>query len=153
MLTEGDTIPNLTVEDDAGKRVKTKDLLGGSLLLYFYPKDDTPGCTNEASQFRDLLARFKKKKIRVVGVSRDSVASHQTFKKKHSLPFELLSDVDSKLCDAFGVIVEKSNYGKTYAGIQRSTFLIDAKGKIVKVWPKVTADGHAEEVLAYLSEP
>ncbi len=151
MLTEGDTMPNVTVEDDAGKRVKTKDLLDGSLLLYFYPKDDTPGCTNEASQFRDLLARFKRKKVRVVGVSRDSVASHQKFKKKYSLTFELLSDVDSKLCDAFGVIVEKSNYGKTYMGIQRSTFLIDAKGKIVKVWPKVTADGHAEEVLEYLS--
>ncbi len=151
MLTEGDTMPNVTVEDDAGKRVKTKDLLDGSLLLYFYPKDDTPGCTNEASQFRDLLARLKRKKVRVVGVSRDSVASHQKFKKKYSLTFELLSDVDSKLCDAFGVIVEKSNYGKTYMGIQRSTFLIDAKGKIVKVWPKVTADGHAEEVLEYLS--
>ncbi|MHB8433856.1 MAG: thioredoxin-dependent thiol peroxidase [Candidatus Tyrphobacter sp.] len=152
MLTQGDTMPNVTVEDDAGKRVATKDLLGGSLLLYFYPKDDTPGCTNEASQFRDLLARFKRKKVRIVGVSRDTVASHQKFKKKYALPFELLSDVESKLCDAFGVIVEKSNYGKTYMGIARSTFLIDAKGTIVKVWPKVTADGHAEEVLAYLSQ-
>ncbi len=153
MLTEGDKMPVVALDDDAGKRVKTTDLLSGSLLLYFYPKDDTPGCTNEASQFRDLLARFKRKKVRVIGVSRDSVESHQKFKKKYSLPFELLSDVDSKLCDAFGVIVDKQNYGKTYRGIQRSTFLIDSKGKIVKVWPKVTADGHADEVLAYLTSP
>jgi thioredoxin-dependent peroxiredoxin len=151
MLTEGDKLPAISLEDDAGKRVKTTDLLDGSLLLYFYPKDDTPGCTNEASQFRDLLPRFKRKKVRVVGVSRDSVASHQKFKKKYSLTFPLLADVDSKLCDAFGVIVDKQNYGKTYKGIQRSTFLINEKGKIVKVWPKVTADGHADEVLEYLS--
>jgi peroxiredoxin Q/BCP len=150
MLREGENMPVLTVEDDGGKRVKTTDLLDGSLVLYFYPKDDTPGCTNEASQFRDLLPRFKRRKARVVGVSRDSVASHQKFKKKYSLTFPLLSDTDSKLCDAFGVIVEKENYGKKYLGIQRSTFLIDAKGKIVKVWPKVIADGHAQEVLHYL---
>lgn len=151
MLTEGDKMPALTVEDDSGKRVKTRDLLGpGMLVLYFYPKDDTPGCTNEASQFRDLLARFKRKKVKVVGASRDSVESHQRFKKKYSLTFPLLADVDSELCDAFGVIVDKQNYGKTYKGIQRSTFLIDEKGTIVKVWPKVTADGHAQEVLHHL---
>lgn len=131
-------MPSVTVEDDSGKKVNTTDLLGGSLVLYFYPKDDTPGCTNEASQFRDLLSQFESKKARVVGVSRDSAESHQRFKKKYSLPFELLSDVDSKLCDAFGVT-------------KRSTFLIDAKGTIVKVWPQVTADGHAQEVLDYLS--
>ena len=152
MLTTGDKLPNVTLEDDAGKRVKTSDLLGGMLVLYFYPKDDTPGCTSEASQFRDLLARFKRRKVRVVGVSRDSVASHQKFKKKYSLTFPLLSDVDSKLCNAFGVIVEKSNYGKTYLGVQRSTFLIDEKGKIVNVWPSVKADGHAQEVLDYLTD-
>jgi peroxiredoxin Q/BCP len=152
MLSEGDGLPSISLEDDAGKHVKTTELLNGSLVLYFYPKDDTPGCTNEASQFRDLLPQFKRRKVRIVGVSRDDVASHQKFKKKYSLPFTLLSDVDSKLCDAFGVIVDKQNYGKTYKGIQRSTFLIDAKGKIVKVWPKVTADGHAQEVLDYLSE-
>lgn len=152
MLSTGDTLPNVTLEDDTGKRIKTPELLGGRLVLYFYPKDDTPGCTNEASQFRDLLARFKRKHVRVVGVSRDSVASHQKFKKKYGLTFPLLSDVDSKLCHAFGVIVEKSNYGKTYLGVQRSTFLIDEKGKIVHVWPNVKADGHAEEVLGYISE-
>ncbi len=153
MLSTGDKLPNVTVEDDTGKRVKTSDLLDGMLILYFYPKDDTPGCTNEASQFRDLLPRFKRRKVRIAGVSRDSVASHQKFKKKYGLTFPLLSDVDSKLCDAFGVIVEKSNYGKTYLGIQRSTFLIDEKGKIVHVWPNVKADGHAQEVLDYLSSP
>ena len=152
MLTEGDKMPSVSVEDDRGQHVETTDLLGGRLVLYFYPKDDTPGCTNEASQFRDLLPQFERKKARIVGVSRDSVASHQKFKEKYSLPFELLSDVDSKLCDAFGVIVEKSNYGKTYQGIQRSTFVVDANGKIEKVWPKVTADGHAAEVLEYVSK-
>ena len=144
-------MPVLSVVDDSGKPIKTSELLGDSLLIYFYPKDDTPGCTNEASQFRDLLPRFKDKKVRVVGVSRDTVASHRKFKEKYSLPFELLADVDSRLCDAFGVIVEKQNYGKTYVGIQRSTFLIDASGKIVKTWPSVKADGHAREVLDYLS--
>lgn len=152
MLSEGDKLPVVMLEDDSGKRVKTTDLLNGSLVLYFYPKDDTPGCTNEASQFRDLLARFKRKGVRIAGVSRDSVASHQRFKKKYSLTFPLLSDPDSKLCDAFGVIVDKQNYGKTYKGIQRSTFVIDATGTIVKVWPKVNADGHAQEVLDYLSQ-
>ncbi len=152
MLSEGDKLPVVTLEDDSGKRVKTTDFLNGALVLYFYPKDDTPGCTNEASQFRDLLARFKRKGVRVAGVSRDSVASHQKFKKKYSLTFPLLSDPDSKLCDAFGVIVDKQNYGKTYKGIQRSTFVIDATGTIVKVWPKVNADGHAQEVLDYLSQ-
>ncbi|HEY9084380.1 MAG TPA: peroxiredoxin [Candidatus Tyrphobacter sp.] len=138
MLTEGDKMPNVSVEDDRGQRVETADLLGGRLVLYFYPKDDTPGCTIEASQFRDLLPQFERKKARVVGVSRDPVASHQEFKKKYSLPFELLSDVDSTLYDAFGV-----------SG--RSTFVIDETGKIVKIWPKVTAEGHAREVLEYLS--
>lgn len=152
MLSEGDKMPSVAVQDDSGKRTETADLLGGDLILYFYPKDDTPGCTNEASQFRDLLPKFKRKSVRIAGVSRDSVASHQKFKKKYSLTFPLLSDIDSKLCDAFGVIVEKENYGKKYLGIQRSTFLIDATGTIVKVWPRVTADGHAQEVLDYLAD-
>lgn len=138
MLSEGDVMPSVTVEDDSGKPVKTTDLLGGTLVLYFYPKDDTPGCTNEASQFRDLHSRFEEKSVRVVGVSRDSVESHRAFKKKYSLTFPLLADVDSKLRDVFGVS-------------KRSTFLIDESGTIVKVWPQVTADGHAQEVLDYIS--
>jgi len=150
MLAEGDKLPSLTVADDAGKPLKTADLLGGPLVLYFYPKDDTPGCTNEASQFRDLYAKFQKKGARIVGVSRDDAASHQKFKTKYKIPFTLLADTESKLCNAFGVIVEKNMYGKKSMGIQRSTFLINEKGVIVKVWPKVKVDDHADEVLASL---
>jgi peroxiredoxin Q/BCP len=150
VLTEGDKLPKITISDDSGADISTTDLLGGSLVLYFYPKDDTPGCTNEASQFRDLHAKFKKKGARIVGVSRDSAASHQKFKTKYSIPFTLLADTDSQLCDAFGVIVEKNMYGKKSMGVQRSTFLIDAKGTIVRIWPKVKVDDHADEVLASL---
>jgi thioredoxin-dependent peroxiredoxin len=151
LLGVGDKLPAVTLLDDRGEKVKTADLLDGHLILYFYPKDDTPGCTSEASQFRDIYKQFQKKKARIVGVSRDSVESHQKFKKKYSIPFELLADTESKLCEAFGVIVEKTMYGKKRMGIQRSTFLIDANGKIVKVWPRVTVDEHAEEVLSSLS--
>ena len=151
MLGVGDTLPAVTLLDDRGEKIKTTDLLGGHLILYFYPKDDTPGCTSEASQFRDVYKQFQKKNARVVGVSRDSVESHQKFKKKYSIPFALLADTESKLCDAFGVIVEKTMYGKKRLGIQRSTFSIDEKGKIVNVWPRVSVDEHAEEVLSSLS--
>jgi peroxiredoxin Q/BCP len=152
LLGEGDRLPEVTVLDDQGTQLTTGQLLGeGPLVLYFYPKDDTPGCTSEASQFRDLYPQFQKKRARIVGVSRDSVESHQRFKKKYSIPFALLADTESKLCDAFGVIVEKNLYGKKSKGIARSTFLIDAAGKIVRVWPKVNVDEHADEVLAALS--
>ncbi len=150
MLHEGDRLPAVTLLDDEGNTVKTTELLGAPLVLYFYPKDDTPGCTSEASQFRDLYAQFEKKKARIVGVSRDSVESHQRFKKKYSIPFALLADTDSQLCDAFGVIVEKNMYGKKSLGLQRATFLIDGAGTITKVWPKVNVDEHADEVLAAL---
>jgi peroxiredoxin len=151
LLGVGDKLPAITLLDDRGEKVKTTDLLDGHLILYFYPKDDTPGCTSEASQFRDIYKQFQKKNARVVGVSRDSVESHQKFIKKYSIPFTLLADTESKLCDAFGVVVEKTMYGKKRMGIQRSTFLIDAKGKIVNVWPRVSVDEHAEEVLSSLS--
>ncbi|MFY9738379.1 MAG: peroxiredoxin [Candidatus Cybelea sp.] len=150
MLGEGDRLPAVTLLDDRGAQLTTTDLLGGPLILYFYPKDDTPGCTSEASQFRDLYSQFQAKKARIVGVSRDSAESHRRFKEKFSIPFELLADTESKLCDAFGVIVEKNMYGKKSKGIARSTFLIDGSGKIVKVWPKVNVDEHADEVLASL---
>ncbi|MFZ0573859.1 MAG: peroxiredoxin [Candidatus Cybelea sp.] len=150
MLGEGDRLPAVTLLDDRGAQLTTTDLLGGPLILYFYPKDDTPGCTSEASQFRDLYPQFQAKKARIVGVSRDSAESHRRFKEKFSIPFELLADTESKLCDAFGVIVEKNMYGKKSKGIARSTFLIDGSGKIVKVWPKVNVDEHADEVLASL---
>jgi peroxiredoxin Q/BCP len=150
LLGEGDRLPAVTLLDDRGAQVTTTDLLGGPLILYFYPKEDTPGCTSEASQFRDLYPQFQEKKARIVGVSRDSAESHRRFKEKFSIPFELLADTESKLCDAFGVIVEKNMYGKKSKGIARSTFLIDGSGKIVKVWPKVNVDEHADEVLASL---
>jgi thioredoxin-dependent peroxiredoxin len=137
MLGEGDRLPSVTVLDDEGASVTTTEFLGAPLVLYFYPKDDTPGCTSEASQFRDVYDRFQAKKARIVGVSRDSVESHQRFKKKFSIPFTLLADTGSKLYSALGVT-------------GRSTFLIDEDGKIVKVWPKVNVDEHAEEVLASL---
>jgi peroxiredoxin Q/BCP len=150
VLSEGDRLPDVRLLDDEGNSVATSDLLGAPLVLYFYPKDDTPGCTSEASQFRDLYKQFQKKDARIVGVSRDTPESHQKFKEKFSIPFTLLADTESKLCDAFGVIVEKTMYGKKRMGIARSTFLIDDKGTIVKVWPKVNVDEHADEVLAAL---
>ena len=137
MLGEGDRLPEVTVLDDQGAEVSTTDLLGAPLVLYFYPKDDTPGCTSEASQFRDMYAEFEKKKARIVGVSRDSVESHQRFKSKYSIPFTLLADTDSKLYKALGVSA-------------RSTFLFDEQGRIIKVWPKVNVNEHADEVLASL---
>lgn len=151
MLNEGDKLPKLSVVDDTGAKVRLGDLADDYLVLYFYPKDDTPGCTNEGMQFRDAAKAFKKKKARIVGVSRDSVASHQKFKAKYDLPFTLLADTDQALCDAFDVIGEKNMYGKKVKGVIRSTFLVDAKGKILKVWPKVKVDGHAAEVLASIT--
>jgi peroxiredoxin Q/BCP len=137
MLGEGDRLPEVALVDDQGAEVSTKDLLGAPLVLYFYPKDDTPGCTSEASQFRDMYGEFEKKNARIVGVSRDSVESHQRFKQKYSIPFTLLADTESKLYKALGVNA-------------RSTFLIDANGRIIKVWPKVNVNEHADEVLASL---
>ncbi len=150
MLESGAKLPAVRLADDSGATISTKDLIGKPLVLYFYPKDDTPGCTSEAGQFRDAYKAFQKKGAQIVGVSRDSVASHKKFKEKYDLPYRLLADVDSKLCDAFGVIVEKNMYGKKSLGIQRSTFLFDAAGKLVHVWPKVSVNGHAEDVLSKL---
>ena len=142
--------PDFTLPDQDGREQTLSNYRGQWVLLYFYPKDDTPGCTNEASQFRDLYPKFQKKGARIVGVSRDTPASHEKFRAKYGIPFTLLSDTDSKLCDAFGVIVEKNMYGKKSMGVARATFLIDEKGVIVKVWPKVKVDDHADEVLASL---
>ena len=150
MLEAGAKLPVVTLADDSGMELSTSDLIGNPLVVYFYPKDDTPGCTNEATQFRDLSDDFDKKNARIVGVSRDSVASHQKFKAKYEIPFALLADVNSELCDAFGVIVEKNMYGKKSMGVQRSTFLFAADGTLAHVWPKVSVDGHAEDVLSKL---
>ena len=148
MLEPGATLPMLMVRDDTGAEISTHDLLDSRLVLYFYPKNDTWGCTKEATQFREDYERIRDKGAEVVGVSRDSVESHRLFKEKYMLPFRLLADVESRLCDAFGVIVEENVYGKN--AIQRSTFLFDESGTLVRVWPKVTVLGHADEVLRAL---
>ncbi len=129
------------------KQVRLKDLRGQNIVLYFYPKDNTPGCTTEGQDFRDLHAKFKRQKTVIFGVSRDSIASHEKFKAKQGFPFELLSDPDEKLCQRFDVIQEKSLYGRKFMGVERSTFLIDANGKLRQEWRKLKVTGHAAEVL------
>ena len=148
----GDKAPDFTMPADGGGKLSLKDLRGKTVVLYFYPKDDTSGCTAEACAFRDALPDFFKVKAEIVGVSRDTVASHDKFKKKFKLPFPLGADEDGKICQAYGVWVEKSMYGRKYMGIERATFLIDAKGTIRNVWRKVKVDGHADEVLKAAAE-
>ncbi len=143
----GKKIPDFTATRTDGSPWKLKDLRGSKLVLYFYPKDMTSGCTIEAQSFRDLAPAFRKAGTVVVGVSRDSCKSHQKFKEKERLNFELLSDEDESLCRLFDVIREKNMYGKKVLGIERSTFLIDAEGILAREWRKVRVDGHAEAVL------
>lgn len=137
---------------DDGTAISTSSFLGTPLVLYFYPKDDTPGCTSEAGQFTALYESFRAKGVRIVGVSRDTAAAHQKFKAKYDIPYPLLADVESKLCDACGVIVEKTMYGKKSMGLQRSTFLFDAAGTVAYAWKKVSVEGHAAAVFAKLPE-
>jgi peroxiredoxin Q/BCP len=137
---------------DGGGQVSLKDFKGRKLVMYFYPKDDTPGCTAESCAFRDQLPAFEKLKVSVLGVSKDSPASHDKFKKKYELNFPLASDEDGAVCEAYGVWVEKSMYGKKYMGIERSTFLIDEQGKIAQIWSKVKVDGHVDEVKAAIGK-
>jgi peroxiredoxin Q/BCP len=146
-LKVGDKAPDFTLPSDGGGDVSLKALKGKTAVLYFYPKDDTSGCTAEACAFRDALPDFSKVKAAVIGISRDSVASHDKFKTKYSLPFPLASDEDGKMCAAYGTWVEKSMYGRKYMGVERATFLIDGKGIIRRIWRKVKVPGHAEEVL------
>jgi peroxiredoxin Q/BCP len=138
--------PLFDLPTDDGKRVGLKFLRGKPVVLYFYPKDDTPGCTTEACDFRDQAPRFEGLKATVLGISKDSVASHAKFRAKYNLPFRLASDEDGKVCEAYGAWQEKSMYGKTYMGIDRSTFLIDSNGILRAVWRKVKVPGHVEEV-------
>lgn len=152
MLEPGDAIPDLEIELSDGSRKSLSSFSGHWLVLYFYPKDNTPGCTLEAQDFRDLAAQFKASKAVILGVSRDSIRSHQNFAEKHCLPFPLVSDPDETLCQAFGVIKEKNLYGRKVLGIERSTFLIDPRQRIVKAWRKVKVPGHAEAVLTALHE-
>ncbi len=147
MLKEGTVAPDFTVKDANGETVRLKDLRGQKVVLYFYPKDDTPGCTKEACSFRDAFADFKKRGIEVLGVSVDSEASHKKFTAKFKLPFTLLADPDHSIADTYGVYGEKKFMGRTYMGVKRITFLIDEKGKIKKVFEKVKPEEHAREVL------
>ena len=147
MVKEGSTAPDFKVKNTDGETVRLKDLRGRKVVLYFYPKDDTPGCTKEACSFRDAFSDFKKRGIEVLGVSTDSEASHQKFTAKYSLPFKLLADTDHAVADAYGVYGEKKFMGRTYMGVKRMTFLIDEKGKVKKVFEKVKPEEHAQEVL------
>ncbi len=147
-IQEGDKAPAFKLAADGGKTVSLKDFAGKPLVLYFYPKDDTSGCTKEAIDFSGAAAQFKKAGVAVVGVSKDSVASHDKFKKKHALSIALGSDPEGEMIESYGSWVEKSMYGRKYMGIDRSTFLIDGKGRVVKIWRKVRVPGHVEEVLA-----
>jgi peroxiredoxin Q/BCP len=147
MIEVGENAPNFTLSSDEGKEVSLNDYRGKKVVLYFYPKDGTPGCTKEAQGFRDLAEEFKKENAAIVGVSKDSVKSHQKFKEKHNLPFTLLSDPKGKILDLYGVWKQKSMYGRTFLGTERTTFLIDQKGKINKVYRKVKVKGHAQTCL------
>jgi peroxiredoxin Q/BCP len=147
MRKEGTIAPNFAANDANGETVRLKELRGEKVVLYFYPKDDTPGCTKEACSFRDAFTDFKKRGIRVLGVSEDSEASHKKFTAKYKLPFTLLADPDHAIADAYGVYGEKKFMGRTYLGVKRMTFLIDEKGKIKKVFEKVKPEEHAREVL------
>jgi thioredoxin-dependent peroxiredoxin len=143
----GKKVPAFSVEATGEGTVRSKDLAGSPYVLYFYPKDDTPGCTLEGQGFRDQLAKFKKLNVKVLGVSRDNLASHEKFRKKYDLPFDLISDADERLSRQFDVIKQKNMYGKKVMGIERSTFLVDSKGVLRKEWRKVKVDGHVDEVL------
>ncbi len=152
MLKEGDKAPDFESPDQDGNLVKLSDLKGQRVVLYFYPKDDTPGCTKEACSFRDADDVYRSKGIRVLGVSTDNEKSHQKFISKFQLPFDLLADTEKKIVNDYGVWAEKSMYGKKYMGTLRKTFLIDADGKIVKIFDKVDVAAHADEVLEAFNE-
>ena len=149
-VTEGAPAPDLALSNARGETIRLSDLRGRTVVLYFYPKDDTPGCTKEACGFRDNMARLTDLGVTVIGVSPDSPASHAKFAAKYDLPFDLLSDPDHEAATAYGVWVEKSMYGKTYMGIERSTFVIDGDGILRKEFRKVKVPGHVDEVIAAL---
>ena len=146
-LSVGDKAPDFSMATDGGGEVLLANLRGQPVVLYFYPKDDTPGCTTEACGFRDAMPNFSSADVAIVGVSKDTVAKHEKFKAKHDLNFILGSDADGSVCEAYGTWVEKSMYGRTYMGIERATFLIDNQGVLRRIWRKVKVKGHVEEVL------
>jgi peroxiredoxin Q/BCP len=149
-LDIGHKAPSFTAPTDTGENVSLSDYAGKTLVLYFYPKDDTPGCTKEACGFNESLAALKKLKTAVIGVSKDSVASHQKFKEKFGLQFPLISDTDGKICEAYGTWMEKSMYGRKYMGIDRATFVIGPDGKIKAAWRGVKVTGHIDAVIEAL---
>lgn len=140
-------VADFSCESTGDKHLRLQDLRGQNVVLYFYPKDSTPGCTTEGQNFRDLHAKFRRQKTVILGVSRDSIAAHEKFRSKQKFPFDLLSDPEERLCRQFDVIQEKSLYGRKFIGVVRSTFLIDSTGKLRQQWLKVKVKGHAEEVL------
>jgi len=146
-LEENNHAPEIELSLDDGKIVALQQFSGKNIVLYFYPKDDTPGCTTEAKDFASLTPKFTKLNTVIIGISKDNAASHKKFKDKYCIPFPLASDLDGKICEAYGVWVEKSMYGKKYMGIQRSTFIIDKKGSIKRIWRNVSVTNHAQEVL------
>ena len=150
LIEPGRKAPAFTLKDQEGMSHKLTDHAGQPVVIYFYPKDDTPGCTKEACAFRDNFPKFKKLGVEVLGVSTDGEKSHQKFIAKYELPFRLLADDDKKIVEAFGVWGEKSLYGRKYMGTNRVTYLIDEAGKIAAVWPKVKPETHADEILAML---
>jgi thioredoxin-dependent peroxiredoxin len=152
MVQEGDKVPDVTLEGAEGKSISPADFSGQKLVIYFYPKDDTTGCTKEAQDFTALADRFREAGTWVLGVSKDSAAKHKKFTDKYDLKVPLATDADGSVCEAFGVWIEKSMYGRKYMGIDRSTFLIDRDGVVKRVWRKVSVPGHAEEVLAAARE-
>ena len=149
-LQTGDKAPEILGVNQDGKEIRLSDFAGKKVVLYFYPKDSTPGCTTEAQQFRDLFPAFTQAGCVIAGVSRDSLPSHDNFKSKQDLPFELLADTEETLCQQFSVIKDKKLYGKPVRGIERSTFVIDRTGTLRREWRGVKADGHAQEVLDYV---
>ncbi|SIN87478.1 peroxiredoxin Q/BCP [Singulisphaera sp. GP187] len=148
MIESGQPAPDFTLPDQRGQEVTLSQLKGAPVVLYFYPKDDTPGCTKEACAFRDARADYEAAGAHVIGVSPDSSASHLKFAEKYELPFTLVADTDRQVCEAYGVWQEKNNYGKISMGVVRTTFVIDRNGIVQKTFPKVKVDGHSEEVLA-----
>ena len=147
-MLEGKKCPKFKAECTSKLNLSNEDFIGKNLVIYFYPKDSTPGCTTEGQEFRDNYKSFKKLNTDILGVSRDSIKSHENFKSKQEFPFELLSDPDEKVCKAFDVMKLKSMYGREYIGVDRSTFLVSAKGIILKEWRSVKVKGHVEDVLS-----
>lgn len=152
MVTLNEAAPNFSAQNEDGITTSLSDFAGKTIVLYFYPKDDTPGCTKEACSFTENMSAFNKIDAVILGVSKDSVASHKKFKEKYNLNFSLLSDIDGKICADYGTWIEKSMYGRKYMGIDRSTFIIDKNGIIRAIWRNVKVTGHTEDIIKFLQQ-